>query len=116
MPDEVGISVSYPLPGTVFYEKVKETLKEKKNWTDSDDLAMMFHGTYPPAFYRVLHRYVHGRYRIQRGIELGKRILRHPVWPKLKNLKTLASMLYHAPLTVIHALQLRKFSPENVAQ
>jgi len=27
MPDEIGISVSYPLPGTVFYEKVKETLQ-----------------------------------------------------------------------------------------
>ena len=115
MPDEIGISVSYPLPGTVFYDKVKETLKEKKNWTDSDDLAMMFHGTYPPAFYRVLHRYVHGRYRIQRGIELAKRILKKPTLPKLTNLKTFASMLYHAPLTVLHAIQLKKFHPENVA-
>ena len=115
MPDEIGISVSYPLPGTVFYEKVKETLHEKKNWTDSDDLAMMFHGTYAPAFYRVLHRYVHGRYRIQRGIELGKRILRKPTLPKLTILKTFASMLYHAPLTILHAIQLKKFNPENVS-
>jgi anaerobic magnesium-protoporphyrin IX monomethyl ester cyclase len=41
MPDEVGISVSYPLPGTGFYEKVKKDLEKKQNWTDSDDLDMM---------------------------------------------------------------------------
>ena len=29
LPYEIGISVSYPLPGTGFYEKVKSDLKEK---------------------------------------------------------------------------------------
>jgi anaerobic magnesium-protoporphyrin IX monomethyl ester cyclase len=115
MPDEIGISVSYPLPGTKFYEMVKETLKEKKNWTDSDDLAMMFRGSYPPDFYRVLHRYVHGRYRIQRGIELVRGILTKPTMPKLINLKTFASMLYHAPLTALRAIQLSMFNSQNVA-
>src|SRR5690606_4505628 len=28
MPDDIGISVSYPLPGTVFYENVKAQLGE----------------------------------------------------------------------------------------
>jgi hypothetical protein len=42
LPYEIGISVSYPLPGTGFYEKVKSDLKEKTNWTDSDELALMF--------------------------------------------------------------------------
>ena len=115
MPDEIGISVSYPLPGTVFYEKVKETLNEKKNWTDSDDLAMMFQGTYAPAFYRVLHRYVHSRYRIQRGIELLKRIFSKPAFPKVSNLKTFASMIYHTPLTVLHSLQLKRFTAQDAA-
>jgi anaerobic magnesium-protoporphyrin IX monomethyl ester cyclase len=63
MPDEIGISVSYPLPGTKFYEKVKEELKTKTNWTDSDEMAIMFRGTYEPAFYKKLHRYVHTYYR-----------------------------------------------------
>jgi radical SAM superfamily enzyme YgiQ (UPF0313 family) len=63
LPDELGISVSYPLPGTVFYERVKADLKEKTNWTDSDELKLMFHNTYPPAFYKQLHRYVHRTYR-----------------------------------------------------
>ncbi len=63
MPDEIGVSVSYPLPGTKFYEKVKAELQKKSNWTDSDEMAMMFHGTYEPAFYKRLHRYVHTYYR-----------------------------------------------------
>ncbi len=63
MPDEIGISVSYPLPGTKFYDKVKEQLKEKTNWTDSDELALMYKGTFSPSYYKKLHRYVHKVYR-----------------------------------------------------
>ena len=68
MPDDIGISVSYPLPGTKFYEKVKLDLKEKQNWIDSDDLALMFRGTFSPAYYRQLHRYVHKVYRFRKGL------------------------------------------------
>lgn len=66
MPDDIGISVSYPLPGTVFYDKVKQDLILKSNWTDSDDLDMMFHNTYPSAFYKKLHRYTHYIYRLRK--------------------------------------------------
>jgi radical SAM superfamily enzyme YgiQ (UPF0313 family) len=41
-PDDIGISFSYPLPGTVFYERVRMQLGIKRNWTDSDDLCIMF--------------------------------------------------------------------------
>lgn len=68
MPDDIGISVSYPLPGTKFFEMVKAEMGEKKNWTDSDDLAMMYRGTYSPGFYKLLHRYVHKVYRIRQAM------------------------------------------------
>ncbi len=68
MPDDLGISISYPLPGTKFYDKVKAELIEKKNWVDSSDLALMFRGTYSPAYYRRLHRYVHRLYRFRKGL------------------------------------------------
>lgn len=109
MPEEIGISVSYPLPGTKFYEKVKESLNEKRNWTDSNDLDMMFHGNYPPTFYRMLHRYVHSRYRIQRGVELVRSLIKKRTFPGLANLKTVASMVYHTPFTLLHGYQLRRF-------
>jgi len=44
-PDDVGVSVSYPLPGTKFHELVKEQLRGKTHWRESDDLDMMFQGT-----------------------------------------------------------------------
>lgn len=64
LPDDIGISVSYPLPGTKFYDTVKEQLKNKTNWKDSDDLDMMFLNLYPRHFYKQLHRYTHYYYRL----------------------------------------------------
>jgi anaerobic magnesium-protoporphyrin IX monomethyl ester cyclase len=58
-PDDVGVSVAYPLPGTLFYERVKEQLGARTNWSDSDDLAMMFRGTYTSAFYRRVRDLLH---------------------------------------------------------
>jgi anaerobic magnesium-protoporphyrin IX monomethyl ester cyclase len=69
MPDDIGISVSYPLPGTKFYESVKLELGEKQNWVDSDDLAMLYRGPFPTEFYRILHGRVHYEFRIRRALQ-----------------------------------------------
>ncbi len=66
MPDDIGISVSYPLPGTKFYETVKGQMKNKTNWKDSDDLDMLFSGNFERSFYKILHRFVHAEYRINK--------------------------------------------------
>ncbi len=58
-PDEIGVSVSYPLAGTKFYEAVAGQLDGKTNWSDSDDLAMMFQGTYKTEFYKALRDALH---------------------------------------------------------
>jgi anaerobic magnesium-protoporphyrin IX monomethyl ester cyclase len=62
-PDDVGISVSYPLPGTRFYERVSAQLGQKSNWSDSGDLAMMFRGEYSSEFYRALADALHAEVR-----------------------------------------------------
>ncbi len=66
-PDDIGISVSYPLPGTKFYDRVKAELGEKQNWFDSDDLAMLYRGTFSAAFYRKLHSVVHKEFRARKA-------------------------------------------------
>jgi radical SAM superfamily enzyme YgiQ (UPF0313 family) len=71
MPHDLGISVSYPLPGTKFYEKVKEEMHSKTNWTDSDDLAILFHSKFHPDFYKKLQRYVHYYFRFHKQLSLG---------------------------------------------
>jgi anaerobic magnesium-protoporphyrin IX monomethyl ester cyclase len=91
-PDEIGISVSYPLPGTKFYERVKAQLGEKQNWVDSDDLAMMYRATYVPDFYRVLYRVVHHEFRMRQGLAQLKRDLLHPTHWRPSHLRLLASI------------------------
>jgi len=67
-PDDIGISVSYPLPGTKFFERVKLELGEKQNWVDSQDLAMLYRGPFPTEFYRILHGRVHYEFRTWKAL------------------------------------------------
>lgn len=69
MPHDIGVSVSYPLPGTKFYEKVKSQLNQKANWTDSDELLLMYNGTFSPQFYKKLHRFIHKKFRAAKAYE-----------------------------------------------
>jgi anaerobic magnesium-protoporphyrin IX monomethyl ester cyclase len=59
LPDDIGVSVAYPLPGTRFHAKVQAQLGLRQNWQDSDDLAMLFQGTYTTNFYRRLRDALH---------------------------------------------------------
>ena len=58
-PDDIGISFSYPLPGTLFYERVQEQIGAKRNWTDSDDLCVMFRASYKDEFYKAVRDALH---------------------------------------------------------
>ncbi|WP_158944201.1 radical SAM protein [Granulicella sp. S190] len=58
-PDDIGISFSYPLPGTVFFDRVQEQIGSKRNWTDSDDLCLMFSAAYSDDFYMALRKALH---------------------------------------------------------
>jgi len=68
-PDDVGISISYPLPGTKFYTMVEDQLRSKANWSDSADLSMMFQGAYPSEFYRALSDAIHIEVRGGMGLD-----------------------------------------------
>jgi anaerobic magnesium-protoporphyrin IX monomethyl ester cyclase len=72
-PDDVGVSVSYPLPGTRFHELVKAQLGPKTHWQDSDDLAMMFQGTYRSEFYRAVRDLLHDEVSLQARVTRSPR-------------------------------------------
>ncbi|AFH50469.1 Fe-S oxidoreductase [Ignavibacterium album JCM 16511] len=108
MPDEIGISVSYPLPGTKFYEIVKEQMKEKTNWTDSDDLTLMFRNTYNPAYYKKLHRYVHKVYKKKVSIEAIKKIFTQPIRLNKNYLRSALMSFYYFPAELIDRISLKK--------
>jgi anaerobic magnesium-protoporphyrin IX monomethyl ester cyclase len=81
-PDDIGVSVAYPLPGTRFHELVKAQLGERHNWEESDDLAMLFQGAFDTQFYRAvrdaLHDEIrHGRHDDCRWARLGHDAIAH---------------------------------------
>jgi len=78
LPDAIGVSVSYPLPGTRFHAMVREQLGAQTNWSDSDDLAMLFQGTYKSPFYRKLHRLLHEDLELRRRLQEPRTENREP--------------------------------------
>jgi anaerobic magnesium-protoporphyrin IX monomethyl ester cyclase len=72
-PDDIGVSVAYPLPGTKFYEKVQEQLGGKKHWDDSGDLDMLFHGAYTADFYRAIRDLLHDEVLVMKLSPLRRR-------------------------------------------
>ena len=74
-PDDVGVSVSYPLPGTKFYELVKAQLRDKTHWQDSNDLDMMFQGTYTSDFYRRVRDLLHDQVSMHADHPVARRML-----------------------------------------
>jgi len=95
-PDDIGISVSYPLPGTKFYERVRAELSAKQNWDDSADLAMMYRGPYSTGFYRALHRVVHAEFRLRRALDELRRVAARPARWRHRHVRLAASALAHA--------------------
>jgi anaerobic magnesium-protoporphyrin IX monomethyl ester cyclase len=77
LPDEIGVSVSYPLPGTKFYELVKAQLGRKTHWQESDDLEMMFQGTYTSGFYRAIRNLLHDQVALRGADAPAARALEH---------------------------------------
>ncbi|HWB90642.1 MAG TPA: radical SAM protein [Puia sp.] len=108
LPDEIGISVSYPLPGTVFYERVKADLKEKTNWTDSDELQLMFRNTYPPAFYKQLHRYVHRTYRWHFALRQLRQLIMRPALPAGKGVRLGGAVVLNFGAAIVARWRLKK--------
>jgi len=106
LPYEIGISVSYPLPGTVFYQRVKADLQQKTNWTDSDEMAMMYTSTYPPAFYKQLHRYVHQNYHQHLAIDNLLKLFKDPLNSSWKTVRKALSLLYYTPVTLVEKYKL----------
>jgi anaerobic magnesium-protoporphyrin IX monomethyl ester cyclase len=94
-PDEIGMSVSYPLPGTRFHATVQQRLGRKQNWQDSADMSMLYEGPYGTAFYRQLHTVLHREFRARKHLrELGQ-LLRRPLRLRPRHLRQLAVAVYY---------------------
>lgn len=94
-PDDIGMSVSYPLPGTKFYAAVQQELAARENWVDSADLAMLYHGPFTTAFYRQLHTVLHKEFRARKSWAEMQRMVRRPSSLRRQHVRRLGTLLYH---------------------
>ena len=63
-PDQIGISVAYPLPGTKFHDAVKDQLPaDQDHWEHSQFMKPLHQTPYPADFYPELYRYFHHLFR-----------------------------------------------------
>ena len=109
-PDDIGVSVSYPLPGTKFYERVRAELGSKQNWTDSDDLAMMYRARYRPEFYRVLHHVVHHEFRTRQLARRVRELTSRPQRLRLPDVRRMAAWAYHRAALPVASFELRRLA------
>lgn len=94
-PSDIGVSVSYPLPGTRFYERVQEQLGVKQNWVDSNDLATMYKATYAPEVYRGVHGLVHHEFRARKSAHALSALLKRPWGARPRHARRVASWIYN---------------------
>ena len=102
-PDDIGISVSYPMPGTKFYDAVHEQLGEKQNWQDSQDLAMLYEGPFSTGFYRKLHSVIHKEFRARKA------------WKSFKGPRDLARLGYNLFTLPLARYQLNRLASSHNA-
>jgi len=83
---------------------VQAQLGQKQNWVDSNDLAMMYHATYVPDFYRALHALVHAEFRARKSVALVSRAARRPWTARMRHVRAVAQAALHT----VHASILRR--------
>jgi anaerobic magnesium-protoporphyrin IX monomethyl ester cyclase len=94
-PDDIGMSVSYPLPGTKFHDAVWQQLGDRQNWVDSSDLAMLYRGPFPTAFYRQLHVVLHKEFRARKAWDDVWAAVRRPGTLRRRHLRRLAAVAFY---------------------
>jgi anaerobic magnesium-protoporphyrin IX monomethyl ester cyclase len=112
-PADIGVSVSYPLPGTQFYERVRQELGVKQNWFDSSDLSTMYKATYPPDVYRRVHGLVHHEFRARKSADALTEIVKSPWNLRPAHARRAASWIYNRAALAVMRHRLRPLRAEG---
>jgi anaerobic magnesium-protoporphyrin IX monomethyl ester cyclase len=106
-PADIGVSVSYPLPGTGFYERVRQELGVKQNWIDSSDLSTMYTATFAPEVYRRVHGLVHHEFRARKSASALSALAQRPWQARPVHVRKAASWLYNRAALAVTRHRLR---------
>jgi anaerobic magnesium-protoporphyrin IX monomethyl ester cyclase len=106
-PDDIGVSVSYPLPGTGFHDTVRARLGDKRNWHESADLDPLFPGLYPRDFYQRLSRTVHAEFRSRNALRALRGLFAAPRAADGDAVRALGGLV-ELPVWLANATRLRR--------
>jgi len=84
-------------------------LGEKRNWVDSDDLAILFSSPYNTRFYRNLHRHTHNYVNYHRNLEALAKTIRLKALPDVAFAKTVIRLLITTPRLLLTWIGFRFF-------
>jgi anaerobic magnesium-protoporphyrin IX monomethyl ester cyclase len=101
VPDDIGVSVAYPQPGTGFHAAVAARLGEKLRWETSGDLDPLFTGMFRKPFYGALHQLVHAELKLARGARAGAALARAPLGLSGEKVLALAQAVRAVPQWVV---------------
>jgi radical SAM superfamily enzyme YgiQ (UPF0313 family) len=107
-PDDIGMSVSYPMPGTPFYERVRDSMTGRGNWIDSADMPMLYDGPYPTAFYHRVFDALHAEFRIRKATRGGGVAATALGLATRRRVKPALSLLRDAALLPVHRARLER--------
>lgn len=111
-PDDIGMSVSYPLPGTKFHNDVRRQLSDKQNWVDSADLEMLYEGPFSTAFYRQLHVVLHKEFRSRRAWKALRGDAAHPSRLRGKYVREAIASVYRVATLPLERAKLNRLAAE----
>ena len=111
-PADIGVSVSYPLPGTKFHERVRQELGVKQNWFDSNDLSTMYKATFAPEIYRRVHGLVHHEFRARKSAKVLSKIAGSPWQVRPAHLRRAASWIYNRTALAVTRRRLQNLRVE----
>ncbi len=103
MPEDIGVSVTYPLPGTKFYESVRDKMDVKTNWTDSDDLALLFKSNFSSGYYRILHRYIHKYFRFKQSVHYFRMFIKRRFSGNREQKRRILLMPYYLIFAIMYS-------------
>jgi len=99
-PDQFSSTIAYPLPGTPFYEQVRDHLVELPDWSHTAENRLLYRGRYRTQFYRWAQRLLHKEWLVAR-VKAGNLSLdgksKFKAMASLQALRWGTSVLRHLP-------------------
>lgn len=111
-PDEIGVSVSYPMPGTSFFEHVSSSM-QSLNWSSSMDNIPLFEAPFPAPFYSAAKEVLRSTHSAGFAFPALRAFARSP---SQQSARRVFGALYHrARLPLVRARMERLASPNEAA-